>query len=407
MLIWGGGRKRGSVLAFTLVELLVVIAIIGVLIALLLPAIQAAREAARRMACTNHLKQMGVAVHNFHDTLLGVPPGSVGSHQYHGANALCLFPLLYPFIEQQNLYSYIQNRGFGGTATSNYWGARWWTNDIGPGHAMHSTAAMNDEIRKQFGSVPIYQCPSRRGGGSHTTPFDGPVNIDAYSSSGTRSVVYGPRGCYAFVLSHQRTPTSGDADEAGGNANYWANGARTGHSVEAQFGPFRVAAYGAMSGSNPDTKTWKPRDSMAWWSDGTSNQILIGEKHLPGRVFEKCELTVAAGAASAFHLQHDCSYLTAGASIRHSAAVAARSSTNVANIGDMDNGVTMMAFPADESDATVSALAPGKFGSAHPGVVNFLIGDGAVRPFPLTTPGKILGALATVNDGNSVEIPTL
>ena len=69
--------------AFTLIELLVVIAIIAVLIALLLPAVQAAREAARRAQCVNNLKQMGLALHNYHDAMSGLPPGIYRGEPIH------------------------------------------------------------------------------------------------------------------------------------------------------------------------------------------------------------------------------------------------------------------------------------------------------------------------------------
>jgi prepilin-type N-terminal cleavage/methylation domain-containing protein/prepilin-type processing-associated H-X9-DG protein len=96
-----GHRRRG----FTLIELLVVIAIIAVLIALLLPAVQAAREAARRAQCVNNLKQLGIAMHNYHDSLGSLPPGGMaivdGTWQ--------LFILSY--LEQNGLYNAYNQSG--------------------------------------------------------------------------------------------------------------------------------------------------------------------------------------------------------------------------------------------------------------------------------------------------------
>jgi prepilin-type N-terminal cleavage/methylation domain-containing protein len=90
---------------FTLVELLVVIAIIGVLVALLLPAVQSAREAARRGQCTNNLRQIGVAIHNYESTWKTMPPGN-----YHGVFGSWILHLL-PQMEHQNLHQQYVNSG--------------------------------------------------------------------------------------------------------------------------------------------------------------------------------------------------------------------------------------------------------------------------------------------------------
>lgn len=110
--------KRRWWRGFTLVELLVVIAIIGILVALLLPAVQAAREAARRMQCSNNLKQLGLALHNYHDTVKVFPPMSTGTNRTGSGwgdqdcdtntERLSTFACLLPYIEQNALWEQIR-----------------------------------------------------------------------------------------------------------------------------------------------------------------------------------------------------------------------------------------------------------------------------------------------------------
>ncbi len=116
--------RRG---AFTLVELLVVITIIGILIALLLPAVQAAREAARRTQCSNNLKQIGLAAHNFEQANGRFPPGYLGPIPQSNSTSAAEFStqvqqmgclsFLLPFMELSNVGDLLANAN--GSATTN------------------------------------------------------------------------------------------------------------------------------------------------------------------------------------------------------------------------------------------------------------------------------------------------
>ncbi|WP_234824292.1 DUF1559 domain-containing protein [Bremerella cremea] len=152
--------------AFTLVELLVVIAIIGVLIALLLPAVQQAREAARRMQCSNNLKQMGLAAHNFQDTYGYLPGGARDGHttydwkccnSRHSSGWSWMFQIL-PYVEQTAIYEL--------------------------GKSGDSSEDVNNTKHSAVGATfaPIFNCPSRRG----IQTFSGSYRAD-YAANGGES----------------------------------------------------------------------------------------------------------------------------------------------------------------------------------------------------------------------------
>ena len=115
---------------FTLIELLVVIAIIAVLVAILLPAVQQAREAARNAQCKNQLKQLGVAMHNYHETYSCFPPGMTGTGTGTANNAVRLsgFFGMLPYFDQGAMYNRITSEPMQGDVP--WAGTAWWTTNI-------------------------------------------------------------------------------------------------------------------------------------------------------------------------------------------------------------------------------------------------------------------------------------
>ena len=289
---------------FTLIELLVVIAIIAILIGLLLPAVQRVREAASRVKCQNNLKQMGIACHAYHDTVGRFPYVRSGGGQKRHNWTL----LLCPYIEQDNVHRTFQSPITGVSQTDGF---------------NNFTSTDPTIVAARSSAISVFLCPSRRATGQLTAIDPGNLTV---------------------------TGTPGD---------YAASSGDTGTAPTT--GVFKFA-----NGTLAQLRELAPR--MADITDGTSNTVMIGEKHLrpagqtPGAVYDpNADIVVfSAGIQNSFHRRGGASWPIA------------------------QNPLT-----------TINS----QFGSWHPGVCQFVLADGSTRAIKNSLPGTTLGFLTNIADG--------
>lgn len=350
-------RSLGQRTGFTLVELLVVIAIIGVLVALLLPAVQAAREAARRSSCSNNLKQLGIGIHNFHDTFNRLPPATSQDQQPFGPAAsnwgASWMIYILPFIEQQPLYQSLTiggGTGYGNTAN----GPRY--NDV---------------------QIKVYRCPS--------TPLPKVTTSSVPGGAGGRMmmptyVVVGGAAPEAFLVPPATVPLYNENRTAlpSGAAGCCSGGILSRGGGMAVNGIFGMEAI----------------------TDGTSHTLLVSE--------HADFLVTANGSKQA--------WTAAGP---HGWTIGwGNSSNNFVNAGAGDRrafNTTTIRYGINRKKGWTDA--PGNCGtqgicdntgqniplnSTHPGGVMCLFADGSIRFLPDNLPLHVLAAMGTRDDALAI-----
>jgi prepilin-type N-terminal cleavage/methylation domain-containing protein len=294
-------HRRGR-LGFTLIELLVVIAIIAILIGLLLPAVQKVREAAARIQCANNLKQIGLALHNYHDAYSKLPYARTGG----GTNRSTWARLLLPYLEQENIYNTFRTPLPGVNQTDGF-------NNL--------TSTNPQVVAATQAQVKIFLCPSRRG-----PPVLCPIN-QVPSATGMGSDYAGCNGD-GTVIGTVYT----------GMIGFLSSGSHTSAGV-----PFAAV------------------------TDGLSNTIMIGEKHIPINSLGKDYITdgIIYGAGE------DQTYVRRGG-------------------------------PSHPLAFTPYDVPNRQFGSYHTGVVQFVFGDGSVHAIQNSIAPTTLGYLCNKTDGQVI-----
>jgi prepilin-type N-terminal cleavage/methylation domain-containing protein/prepilin-type processing-associated H-X9-DG protein len=352
MVVVSRGRR-----GFTLIELLVVIAIIAILIGLLLPAVQKIRDAAQRMKCANNLKQMGLALHNFHDNYNQFPAALIHSGRYNNANNTPYdgpevsykgqpyriynhtgFVALLPFIEQDNLYRQY-NYTYVGSSSSPY------GIPIGP----DPNPNPNRLVAQQ--PVKTYNCPSDQTPAQST---NAPRTMDFYERDNAQY------GNYLFA--------TGVFTDYDANWSVYANDIRRG-----------------AFGNNGAAK-------IATITDGTSNTIAIGESATQAR---KTSTHYGPWWGTGTH------------TAVHGRAVSSSSSTLNQATAFASNG----AGGTYADDWNINAVWRGDsrkrvyawvFSSNHTGGANFVMCDGSVKFLRNNLDYTVFCALNYISDGTTL-----
>jgi prepilin-type N-terminal cleavage/methylation domain-containing protein len=320
---------------FTLIELLVVIAIIAILIALLVPAVQKVREAAARTQCSNNLKQIGLAIHGYHDTFRFLPPGRLLDSGRGGGTGWTVFIL--PYIEQSALF--------------NQW-------DLTQGF-MGQPATLNATV-----PVATYLCPARRGlniskslGGA--TPYNSSDRVGALCDYAT---------------------TSGIDDN-------WVN------SDPAVAPGAIITARAKFTGSGLTTTvtSWLSLTKLASITDGTSNTLMVGEKHVPLNLLglRPRVLMITSPTPQSDGTCDETFWNAASGCVQLRA------------LGD--SGYEIVPDPFINTESVPGGYQwANRFGSAHSGQCQFVFGDASVRALKVSTPGSLLKLLVNKADGQVI-----